>query len=100
MVEDEDALSAPAANLDKEGYQVTVAADGEEAATGINEGSALDLIVLDFGAAAGRRGLLPSDSAAGDAQHADHHADRPMAARKPTASVADIGADDHTVSNT
>ncbi len=48
VVEDEDALSALLQyNLDKEGYQVTVAADGEEALVVIDEAQP-DLIVLDW----------------------------------------------------
>jgi two-component system phosphate regulon response regulator PhoB len=48
VVEDEDALSALLQyNLDKEGYQVTVAADGEEALVLIDE-TPPDLIVLDW----------------------------------------------------
>jgi two-component system phosphate regulon response regulator PhoB len=48
VIEDEDALSALLHyNLDKEGYQVTVAADGEEALVVIDE-HAPDLIVLDW----------------------------------------------------
>ncbi|HLK23244.1 MAG TPA: phosphate regulon transcriptional regulator PhoB [Caulobacteraceae bacterium] len=48
VVEDEDALSALLQyNLDKEGYQVTVAADGEEALVVVDE-TAPDLIVLDW----------------------------------------------------
>jgi two-component system phosphate regulon response regulator PhoB len=48
VIEDEDALSALLQyNLDKEGYQVTVAADGEEALVVIDE-RAPDLIVLDW----------------------------------------------------
>ncbi|HEY5009463.1 MAG TPA: phosphate regulon transcriptional regulator PhoB [Caulobacteraceae bacterium] len=48
VVEDEDALSALLQyNLDKEGYAVTVAADGEEALVLIDE-QMPDLIVLDW----------------------------------------------------
>ena len=48
VVEDEDALSALLQyNLDKEGYEVTVAADGEEALVLIDE-TPPDLIVLDW----------------------------------------------------
>src|ERR1700749_971503 len=48
VVEDEDALAALLQyNLDKEGYRVTVAADGEEALMLIDE-SLPDLIVLDW----------------------------------------------------
>ena len=48
VVEDEDALSALLHyNLDKEGYAVTVAGDGEEALVLIDE-RAPDLIVLDW----------------------------------------------------
>src|SRR5579863_8139808 len=48
VVEDEDALSALLQyNLDKEGYQVTVAADGEEALVVIDEAQP-DLVVLDW----------------------------------------------------
>jgi two-component system phosphate regulon response regulator PhoB len=48
VVEDEDALSALLQyNLDKEGYQVTVAADGEEALVVVDEAQP-DLIVLDW----------------------------------------------------
>ena len=48
VVEDEDALSALLQyNLDKEGYRVTVAADGEEALVMIDE-TLPDLIVLDW----------------------------------------------------
>ena len=48
VVEDEDALSALLQyNLDKEGYAVTVAGDGEEALVLIDE-QAPDLIVLDW----------------------------------------------------
>ncbi|HXQ11563.1 MAG TPA: phosphate regulon transcriptional regulator PhoB [Caulobacteraceae bacterium] len=48
VVEDEDALSALLQyNLDKEGYQVTVAADGEDALVVIDEAQP-DLIVLDW----------------------------------------------------
>jgi two-component system phosphate regulon response regulator PhoB len=48
VVEDEDALSALLQyNLDKEGYEVTVAADGEEALVVIDEAQP-DLIVLDW----------------------------------------------------
>jgi two-component system phosphate regulon response regulator PhoB len=48
VVEDEDALSALLHyNLDKEGYRVSVAADGEEALMVIDE-HAPDLIVLDW----------------------------------------------------
>jgi two-component system phosphate regulon response regulator PhoB len=48
VVEDEDALSALLHyNLDKEGYRVTIAADGEEALMLIDE-RAPDLMVLDW----------------------------------------------------
>ena len=48
VVEDEDALSALLQyNLDKEGYQVSVAADGEEALVVVDE-TPPDLIVLDW----------------------------------------------------
>jgi len=48
VVEDEDALSALLQyNLDKEGYRVTVASDGEEALVMIDE-QLPDLIVLDW----------------------------------------------------
>jgi two-component system phosphate regulon response regulator PhoB len=48
VIEDEDALSALLQyNLDKEGYNVTIAADGEEALVVIDE-QAPDLIVLDW----------------------------------------------------
>src|ERR1700759_4026984 len=48
VVEDEDALSALLQyNLDKEGYRVTLAADGEEALMLVDE-RAPDLIVLDW----------------------------------------------------
>ncbi len=48
VVEDEDALSALLQyNLDKEGYKVTIAADGEEALVMIDE-QLPDLIVLDW----------------------------------------------------
>jgi len=48
VVEDEDALSTLLQyNLDKEGYEVTVAADGEEALTLVSE-KLPDLIILDW----------------------------------------------------
>ncbi|HLI66039.1 MAG TPA: phosphate regulon transcriptional regulator PhoB [Caulobacteraceae bacterium] len=48
VIEDEDALSALLQyNLDKEGYDVAVAADGEEALVMIDE-KAPDLVVLDW----------------------------------------------------
>jgi two-component system phosphate regulon response regulator PhoB len=48
VVEDEDALSALLQyNLDKEGYRVSLAADGEEALVMIDE-RAPDLVVLDW----------------------------------------------------
>lgn len=48
VVEDEDALATLLHyNLDKEGYRVSVAADGEEALTQVNE-QLPDLIVLDW----------------------------------------------------
>ena len=48
VVEDEDALSALLQyNLDKEGYRVTVASDGEEALVVIDE-QMPDLVVLDW----------------------------------------------------
>ncbi len=48
VVEDEDALSALLHyNLDKEGYQVSVAADGEEALVVVDE-TPPDLVVLDW----------------------------------------------------
>ena len=48
VIEDEDALSALLHyNLDKEGYEVTIAADGEEALVVIDERPP-DLIVLDW----------------------------------------------------
>ncbi len=48
VVEDEDALSALLQyNLDKEGYRVTLAADGEEALMLVDE-RAPDLVVLDW----------------------------------------------------
>src|SRR5580704_11977593 len=48
VVEDEDALAALLQyNLDKEGYRVTVAADGEEALMLVDE-RAPDLVVLDW----------------------------------------------------
>jgi two-component system phosphate regulon response regulator PhoB len=48
VIEDEDALSALLQyNLDKEGYHVTVAADGEEALVMIDE-TPPDLVVLDW----------------------------------------------------
>src|SRR5580658_5229779 len=48
VIEDEDALSALLQyNLDKEGYNVTIAADGEEALLQIDE-QLPDLVVLDW----------------------------------------------------
>jgi two-component system, OmpR family, phosphate regulon response regulator PhoB len=48
VIEDEDALSALLQyNLDKEGYSVTIAADGEEGLVVIDE-KAPDLVVLDW----------------------------------------------------
>ncbi|MDR3511769.1 MAG: phosphate regulon transcriptional regulator PhoB [Caulobacteraceae bacterium] len=48
VVEDEDALAALLQyNLDKEGYRVTIAADGEEALMLVDE-RAPDLVVLDW----------------------------------------------------
>src|ERR1700757_3677998 len=48
VVEDEDALSALLQyNLDKEGYRVTIASDGEEALVVIDE-QMPDLVVLDW----------------------------------------------------
>jgi two-component system phosphate regulon response regulator PhoB len=48
VVEDEDALSTLLHyNLEKEGYRVSLAADGEEALTQIDE-QLPDLIVLDW----------------------------------------------------
>ena len=48
VVEDEDALAALLQyNLDKEGYRVTVAADGEEALLLVDE-RLPDLVVLDW----------------------------------------------------
>src|ERR1700749_2623353 len=48
VVEDEDALSALLQyNLDKEGYRVAIAADGEEALVVIDE-QAPDLVILDW----------------------------------------------------
>jgi two-component system, OmpR family, phosphate regulon response regulator PhoB len=48
VIEDEDALSALLQyNLDKEGYNVTIAADGEEGLVVIDE-KAPDLVVLDW----------------------------------------------------
>ena len=48
VVEDEDALSTLLQyNLDKEGYEVAVAADGEEALTLVSE-RLPDIIILDW----------------------------------------------------
>ena len=93
VVEDEDALSTLLQyNLDKEGYEVAVAADGEEALTLVSE-RLPDIIVLDW--------MLPKISGIEVCRRLRHDSDVPIIMLTAKDDVSDkvmgldMGADDY-----